>query len=53
MKKQNYFWKLYLALPKKDRKELIREEFWYWMMKHLPKIYWWCNKYLPFDTLPF
>lgn len=53
MKKKSYFWKLYRAIPKSDRKELLRQEFWYWMMKRHPKMYDFCERHLPFDTLPF
>ena len=28
-------------------------KFWGWMMDHHPRLYDWCDKYLPFDTLPF
>ncbi len=46
-------WKLYWNTPKKNRKEFIRQHFWGWMMEHCPKIYWWCDKHLKCDTLPF
>ena len=42
------------------RKELWKREmetkrwmFWAWMMDHYPRLYRWCDRYLPFDTLPF
>ena len=47
------FWKLYKNTPKKYRKRFLREHFWGWMFDKHKKIYWWCNKHLPFDTLPF
>lgn len=50
------FWKLYRCLQftsKKERKEFLRWNFWAWMMDHFPKIYGWCDKHLPCDTLPF
>lgn len=47
------FWKLYRNTPKKYRKRFLREHFWGWMMEHMPRLYWWCDKYLPWDTLPF
>ena len=53
MKNKNYFWIVYKSLPKKEKKEFIRRHFWAWMMDHFPKLYRWCNKHLPFDTLPF
>ena len=53
MKKQKYYWIVYKPLSKKDKVEFIRQHFWGWMMDHFPRIYRWCNKHLPFDTLPF
>lgn len=53
MKKKNYFWIVYKSSSKKDRRELLRWHFWAWTMEHCPKLYGWCDKYLPFDTLPF
>lgn len=53
MKKKSCFWRVYKSLPKKDKKRFLRENFWGWMMEHLPRIYKWCDKVLPFDTLPF
>lgn len=47
------FWRLYRNTPKKKRKAFIREHFWAWMFDHCPRIYWWCDKHLPWDTLPF
>lgn len=47
------FWKLYWNTPKGKRKEFIRMHFWAWMMEHLPRVYWWCDKHLKCDTLPF
>ena len=47
------FWILYRNTPKKYRKRFIREHFWAWMMEHMPSMYKWCDKVLPFDTLPF
>ena len=47
------FWKLYRNTPKNKRKEFIREHFWAWMFDHCPRIYRWCDKHLPWDTLPF
>ena len=53
MKKKNSFWIVYKSLPKKERKEFVRWHFWAWMMDHCPKLYWWCDKHLPINTLPF
>ena len=39
------------AVP--SRKEIIRMKFWAWMYEKHPKMFRWCSKYLPFDTLPF
>ena len=47
------FWKLYWNTPKKYRERFLREHFWGWMMYHMPRLYRLCDKYLPFDTLPF
>lgn len=47
------FWKLYWLTPKRMRKEFVRQHFWGWLMNHHLKIYKWCDKHLPFDTLPF
>lgn len=47
------FWKLYWLTPKRMRKEFVRQHFWGWLMNHHPKIFKWCDKHLPFDTLPF
>ena len=33
--------------------EVKRWMFWAWMMTHYPRLYHWCDKHLPFDTLPF
>jgi hypothetical protein len=33
--------------------ELFHSNFWAWMMDNHPKIFHWCDKYLPFNTLPF
>jgi hypothetical protein len=51
--KKSAFWIVYKASSKKERKELLRWNFWAWMMNHFPRIYDWCEKHLPFDTLPF
>lgn len=58
MKKKSYFWLVYRQLPRKGvgvltKKEFLREHFWGWMFYHMPRLYKWCDKYLPFDTLPF
>ena len=47
------FRKLYKNTPKKNRKEFLRMHFWAWMFEKHPKAFEWCDKYLPFDTLPF
>ena len=47
------FWKLYKNTPKKLRKEFLRMHFWAWMWQKHPKISKFCEKHLPFDTLPF
>ena len=39
------------AVP--SRKEIRRMKFWSWMFEKHPKMYKWCNKHFPFDTLPF
>lgn len=31
----------------------IRWKFWAYIMDNYPKLFWWCDKYLPIDTLPF
>ena len=33
--------------------ETRRWQFWGWVMDHCPRLYSWCDKHLPFDTLPF
>jgi hypothetical protein len=33
--------------------ERRRWMFWAWMMEHYPRLYHWCDKVLPFNTLPF
>ena len=38
---------------KEFNKELRRQNFWYFIMIHFPKLYAWCEKYLKCDTLPF
>lgn len=53
MKKKNCFWIVYKSLPKKQRKEFLRWHFWAWMMEKHPKVFDWCDKFLPFNTLPF
>lgn len=53
MKNKSCFWIVYKTSSKKERKELARQYFWAWMMKHLPRVYWWCDKHLKCDTLPF
>ena len=53
MKKKSCFWMVYKSLPKKDKKEFLRYNFWGWMMEHMPRLYRLCDKVLPFDTLPF
>lgn len=37
------------------RQELegMRARFWGRMMDHHPRVFAWCNKHLPIDTLPF
>ena len=47
------FWKLYRSTPKKNRKEFLRMHFWAWMFDKHHKLFKFCDKYLPFDTLPF
>ena len=37
----------------KQTMETKRWMFWGWMMDHYPRLYRWCDKHLPFDTLPF
>ena len=37
----------------KYRLETWRWKFWGWVMDHYPRLYRWCDKHLPFDTLPF
>lgn len=37
----------------KQEMETKRWMFWAWMMTHYPRLYRWCDKHLPFDTLPF
>lgn len=53
MKKKSVFWIVHKSLPKKDKKEHLRWNFWAWMMDYFPKLYWWCDKHLKYDTLPF
>ena len=53
MKKKSCFWIVYKSLSKKDKKEFLRWHFWGWMMEYCPRLYRWCDKHLPFDTLPF
>jgi len=53
MQKKSLFWTLYWNGSKKNRKEYVRQQFWAWMMDNHPKIFDWCDKHLPFDTLPF
>lgn len=53
MKKKSCFWIVYKQLPKKHKKKFLRENFWGWMMEHMPRLYWWCDKHLKCDTLPF
>lgn len=53
MKKKSTFWIVYKQLPKKDRKELMRQYFWCWIFCRYPKVYKWCEKHLKWDTLPF
>ena len=40
-------------LNKEYRIELCKQKFWGFMMVHFNKLYWWCNKHLKCDTLPF
>jgi len=35
------------------KRETRRWNFWAYMMEHFPRLYRWCDKHLPFDTLPF
>lgn len=30
-----------------------RWKFWAWMMDRHPRLFRWCDKHLPFNTLPF
>lgn len=50
MKKQNLFCKLLFT---KCKPRFERWQFWAWVMDNHPKIFDWCDKHLPFDTLPF
>lgn len=38
---------------RKQNWETRRWKFWAWVMDHFPRLYRWCDKHLPFDTLPF
>ena len=38
---------------KSSKLEYRRWTFWARMMEKHPKLYRWCEKHLPFDTLPF
>ena len=53
MKKKSCFWMVYKSSSKKIRKEMIRQEFWWWVMQHMPRVYRLCEKHLRHDTLPF
>ena len=53
MKNKSVFWIVHKSLPKKEKKEHLRWNFWAWMIDHMPRIYKLCDKYLPFNTLPF
>lgn len=37
----------------KQNLDTKRWKFWSWVMDHFPRLYRWCDKHLPFDTLPF
>lgn len=37
----------------KFRLSTCRWQFWAWVMDNHPRLYRWCEKYLPIDTLPF
>lgn len=37
----------------KQNLETKRWKFWGWVMDRFPSLYSWCDKHLPFNTLPF
>lgn len=37
----------------KYKTKSCRWKFWAYMMDNHPRLFWWCDKYLPIDTLPF
>lgn len=37
----------------KFRFSTARWEFWAYIMNHFPRVFGWCDKHLPIDTLPF
>lgn len=51
--KRSCFWIVYKSLSGDDKKEFMRWHFWAWIMDQMPRIYKLCDKYLPFNTLPF